>query len=162
MTATDTLSVTFAILLGKGREVTEDALPDVITSEPGSFDVSYQQEGRLYITAGEAIYVAEDPLFFMIPSLCFDAVVKLTAGKSIPYASWSSPEKISLDVTGDTITISGEDMDPQSFARDDLLKALLAAGQRFRTSAAQIWPADSEEDRNSLGPRAETAKAALS
>ena len=78
--------------------------------EPTVFDVSYLQEGRLTITCGNAMHEIDDPLFFMMPTFCFDAVVKLNAGEPCPYASWGASEEVTLNVEEDRIIISDADL----------------------------------------------------
>ncbi|TNJ46811.1 hypothetical protein [Phaeobacter sp. B1627] len=156
------VSVEFEVILGPDRIVPEQELPGILAREPDAFDVSYLQEGRLTIKSKDALYDIDDPLFFMMPAFCFDAVIKLLAGEPAPYASWGTAQEVTLNAEDDRITISGEDMDPQSYPKEAVLQALLDAGIRFRTIAAEIWPDASREDRDGLGPRSDAAIKALS
>lgn len=155
------VTVDFTFRLPGNPEAGAAEVRAAFAADPSVLAESYLQEGDLAMRCGAETAYAGDPLLYLIPAFCFDAVTGLCQSGQFAQSAWSSDQAVVIRRDGGSIIVSSEDFEPVSFPADELLQALYAAGERFMALMAEIWPEAAHEDRDNFRARAAAAKAAL-
>lgn len=135
---------------------------DLAGIDRSRLDVSYQQEGSLQISMGEALIDIGDALQWMVPGLCFDGFVALRDSGEFALDLFTSDERITMRRNGDVIELQGEYIEAQTLPADAFEAAMIDAGRRYLAFSAQLWPDRSASEIENLDERASAAGASAS
>jgi hypothetical protein len=112
-----------------------------------------EHEGGVLIDAGSTSAGFADTLFWLVPSLCLNAVAGVLDSGRAEVSLFAYDTDITLfrngdgDGDSDTVTLTSNIAEPARFATWPLLDALVGAGERYARLVEQLWLADSEARR---------------
>ncbi len=87
--------------------------------------------GFIRITGKTSHCELTDDLDYIIPRLCFLSIPGLSTGKTYHIIKASSSGSLDMRIDQDRVLISGTNIRPAAFQREDLLNALYRCGLRF-------------------------------
>jgi hypothetical protein len=118
----------------------------------------YDQEGSIFVTAGERTAQVHDQLLYVVPTYCFDAVVAVLQSGVVEFTLANAATGVRLTLDGDELEIVSNVFPAVRFPKWLALEGLVACGERFLGLMQAVW-ADAGYD-DALADISEHAKLA--
>ncbi|MEM9248571.1 MAG: hypothetical protein AAGB05_07720 [Pseudomonadota bacterium] len=135
----------------------------LFADDPSQLGAFNAQEGMLKLTCGDEMVEIFDPVFYIVPLLCFDALADLAATGTALREKYSDDSTITLRRAGDRVEVMLDDYDDEivTFPAAEFMSAMAGLGAAFLALSDRLWPDLPAHIRDALHDRAAKARDAV-
>jgi hypothetical protein len=136
-----TLNAQFRIYLPDGERLTEDKIEKNKAAACRAIARLADIPGGLTIAdpaTGAATHLG-DTLAVLISAFCLTGLAELQRAGKIRINFFNHDEYVDVALAGPRVTLTGDELAPQSFPAPEYIRALLACGQRYVALMRQVW-----------------------